>query len=377
MRSMGVEEELLLVDAATGEPRSVAAEVVATATARTERDGAPVAEEGGSVDHELQRQQVETDTPPERDLGALESDLRAWRERVRLSALESGARVLASGTAPVPGRVSRVRGPRFDAMAERYRLTLAEQLVCACHVHVGVDSDEEAVRVLDGIGPWLPVLLALSANSPWWRGEDSGYDSYRAQVMQRWPTSGPTPHFGSAAAYHRWVEDLVGTEVALDEGMVYSDARASAHHPTVEVRVPDVCLDVRDTVLLAGLSRALVDTAAAAEPAGPAGGDAGSGTWNRDLTRLATWQASRYGLAGDLLDPVTARPRPAREVLDSLLGHLDDALGRTGDREQVHAGVADLLERGTGADRQRALFESADDPATVVAGLARITAGEG
>lgn len=369
---MGVEEELLLVDAGTGVPRGVAAEVVATATARTDRDGAPVSEQGGSVDHELQRQQVETDTPPERDLGALEHDLRAWRDRARLSALESNARLLASGTAPVPGPVSRVRRPRFDAMAERYRLTLSEQLVCASHVHVEVESDDEAARVLDGIGPWLPVLLALSANSPRWNGEDSGYESYRAQVMQRWPTSGPTPHFGSAAAHRRWVDALVSTGVALDEGMVYSDARASAHHPTVEVRVPDVCLDVRDAVLLAGLVRALVDTAADSASAGPVGPGE---IWDRDLTRLATWQASRYGLRGDLLDPATGRPVPAREVVDGLLEHVDEALGRTGDRKQVHAGVADLLERGTGADRQRALWESGD-PATVVTQLARITAGE-
>jgi carboxylate-amine ligase len=366
MRSIGVEEELLLVDAASGEPRSVAAEVLEAAASRGERDTAPTSDVGGSVDHELQRQQVETDTPPERELGALEADLRAWRERVRLSALEAGVRVLASGTSPLAGPVSRIRRPRYDRMAQRFGLTLDEQLVCGCHVHVGVESDDEAVRVLDRLGRWLPVLLALSANSPWWNGRETGYASYRAQVMTRWPTSGPTPHFGSVAAYRRGGDDVVGTGVALDEGMLYADARASAQHPTVEVRVADVCLDVRDTVLVAALVRSLVDTAAADR--------ADDASCSRDLVRLATWRSSRYGLDGELLDPATMRPRPAAQVVDALLEHVDGALGESGDRARVHSGVAGLLDRGTGASRQRALLEG--DPAEAVTALARITAGE-
>jgi glutamate---cysteine ligase / carboxylate-amine ligase len=114
MRSIGVEEELLLVDAASGEPRSVAAEVLEAAASRGERDTAPTSDVGGSVDHELQRQQVETDTPPERELGALEADLRAWRERVRLSALEAGVRVLASGTSPLAGHAIPTAGCGLD-----------------------------------------------------------------------------------------------------------------------------------------------------------------------------------------------------------------------------------------------------------------------
>lgn len=366
MRTLGVEEELLLVDPTTGEPRALAAEVLRAAEVRA-RDDEPSHGPGGTVDHELQRQQIETDTPPREDLDDIADDLRGWRERVRLSALESGARVLASGVSPLDGKITRTRGPRYDAMAERFRLTLAEQLVCGCHVHVGVESDEEAVTVLDRIGRWLPVLHALSTNSPWWQGKDTGYASFRAQMMTRWPTGGPTPHFGSVEAYRGWVDRLVASGVATDEGMIYTDARAAASYPTVELRVADVCLDVRDTVVVAGLCRALVDTAAA-QPLDEAPGA-------RDVVRVATWQASRYGLAGDLVDPRTGRPAPAREVVEALLEQVDDALGRLGDRERLHRGVDELFERGSGAERQQALFAERD-PADAVLALARITAGE-
>lgn len=368
---MGVEEELLLVDPRTGAPKSVATEVLRAAASREEQAPAPTSDAGGSLGYEVQKSQVETDTPPEVGLDELETALRAWRERVRVSALEVGARVLATATSPLAGGTSHLRTPRFDAMATRYGMTLAEQLTMGCHVHVDIDSDEEGVAVLDRIRVWLPTLLALSSNSPWVQGADTAYESWRSQMMVRWPSSGPTPLFGSVEAYRAHVDAMIGTDVLMDEGMVYSDARLSAQHPTVEVRVADVCLDVRDTVLVAALSRALVETAAqewshgreAPRPEVP-------------VLRLATWQAGRYGLTGNLVDPTSCRQRPAREVVDALLEHVDDALGRYGDRGAVHAGVARLFDEGTGAVRQRVLLDEAPDPDRVVTALSRITAGE-
>jgi carboxylate-amine ligase len=140
--------------------------------------------------------------------------------------------------------------PRYQQMVERFGLTTMEQLVCGCHVHVSVESDDEAVTVLDRLRVWLPSLLALSANSPFWQGMDTGYASFRSQVMSRWPTSGPPPRLGSADAYRTLVADMVSSGVLLDEGMVYYDARVSFRYPTVEIRAADVCLDARDTALV-------------------------------------------------------------------------------------------------------------------------------
>src|SRR3712207_2317082 len=147
-------------------------------------------------------------------------------------------------------------------MLDTFGLTAREMLTCGCHVHVSVADDEEGVAVLNRIRVWLPVLTALTANSPFWQGEDTGYASYRSQVWLRWPSAGPNEPFTDAAAYHRLVEELLATGTVLDAGMVYFAARLSAKWPTVEVRTADVALRVEDAVTLAGLVRGLVETAA-------------------------------------------------------------------------------------------------------------------
>jgi carboxylate-amine ligase len=257
-------------------------------------------------------------------------------------------------------------------MVERFGITAAEHLVCGCHVHVSVASDEEAVGVIDRIRVWLPVLLAISANSPFWQGQDTGYASFRSQAMVRWPSAGPTEVFGSAAAYHRIVSGMVASRVLLDEDMVYFDARVSAHYPTVEIRVADVCSDARDAVLLAGLSRALVDTAAREWsqgqpcPAVPT-----------TMLRLATWQAARAGVDGALLDPLTYRPRRAAEVLAGLVTHIRAALEANGDVALVEDRLHRVLSRGNGARRQRSVLEKTGRLVDVVADLAGVTASRG
>jgi carboxylate-amine ligase len=204
------------------------------------------------------------------------------------------------------------------------------------------------VRAIDRIGVWLPVLLALSANSPFWHGEDSHYASYRSQVWNRWPSSGPTQPFGSASAYREAVDGLVATGVLLDEGMVYFDARLSAKYPTVEVRVADVCLDLEDAVLLAALARALVDTAVRDELRGEPVPDV-----RIELRRAASWRASRSGVRAELLSPTTYRPVPAAEAVAELVAHTRDALESAGDLDRVSARLDRLLSEGTGADTQR------------------------
>lgn len=323
---------------------------------------------GGSLGPELQEQQLETDTPPERDLGLLHAELARWREKARAAASETGALVLASGTTPLPVQPRTVDRPRYTEMAEKFGLTASEQLSCGCHVHVAVDSDEEAVGALDRIRVWLPTILALSSNSPFWQGEDSGYQSYRSQVMPRWPTNGPTEVFGSAKAYAEHVRQLTDTQVPIDEGMAYFDARPSSHYPTLEIRVADVCLDPRDTVLIAALCRGLVETAAGewgqGRPPAPA---------SVALLRLAMWQAGKYALTGDLLDPTSHRPRPAREVVQALVTHVAPALRATGDLERVERGLEDIYVRGTGAARQRAALAEQGRLDRAVLELARIT----
>ena len=243
-------------------------------------------------------------------------------------------------------------------MGRRFGLTVSEELTCGCHVHVGIDSEDEGVGALDRIRPWLAPLLALTANSPFWQGADSGYASYRSQVWQRWPSAGAYAPFGSPDAYRDTVQTMIDTDTVLDSGMVYFDARLSAQHPTLEIRVADVCLDVDDAVLLAALARALVETAVRAWRAGTPADPV-----RLELLRLATWRAGRSGCDGVLLDPCSWQPAPATDVLGRLVTHLTPALDDAGDLAEVRERLAEVLRRGTGARAQR----GAADPRAAVA----------
>lgn len=377
-RTVGIEEELLLVDPATGElvpvgPVVVAHDVRTAGALRAgsgSQDGAPQHEARDGHDDdasdmpletELQMQQVETATPPRTLLTELVGDVRALRRRADASAQEVGARIVALGTSPRPGVPVLTPVTRYRAMAQLMGVTAAEQLTCGCHVHVGIESEEEGVAVLDRIRPWLAVLTALSTNSPYWNGSDTGYAGYRTQVFQRFPTTGPTERFGTPAAYHGLVDDLMATGALLDEGMVYFDARLSRSYPTVEVRVADVCLEPEDAVLVAALSRGLVETAAAQWRAGEAADDVPA-----SLLRMASWRASRSGLTSELVHPLHRRAAPAAEVVQALLDHVGPALAVGGDLPWVEEHLETVLRRGTGADRQRRVAAGTGDDLTAV-----------
>jgi carboxylate-amine ligase len=353
VRSVGVEEELLLVEPDTGRPRAVAAAVLAAGGAAGA--GSPgngrAGPEAEDLEYELQLQQVETSTRPCGTLEELAVELRRARAAAADAAGRVGVQIAALGTSPVPVEPETVGQPRYQRMAEAFGLTAQEQLTCGCHVHVQVESAEEGVAVLDRIQPWLAVLLALSANSPFWQGLDSSYASFRYQAWGRWPCSGPTEWFGSADAYQATVQQMVATGTLLDTGMVYFDARLSEHYPTLEVRIADVCVRHEDAVLIAALVRALVETEARAWQQ-----DAAPLRMRAELLRLAAWRASRSGLDGPLIDPFSGRPDQAPAVIGLLLGHVRDALADEGDLAAVTGLVADVQRRGNGASFQRDAF---------------------
>jgi carboxylate-amine ligase len=342
VRTIGVEEEFLLV-AQDGSPRAVAAAVLQHASSQDGDDDPGVP--GGALEKEFAQEQIETSTHPCTDLGALLEEVRAGRYRADSSAQHAGAHIAALATSPRPSGPTVVVNRRSQHIAEEFAQTARDQLTSGCHVHVEVADDDEGVRVLDHLRRWNPLLLALSANSPYWQGEDSGYASFRSQVWGRWPTAGPTAPFGDADTYRATVAELVASGTILDTGMVYFDARLSARYPTVEVRVGDVCLDPEDAVLLGALVRGLAETALAqADPAPQP---------RTEMIRVAAWRAARSGLDGDLVSPTTGRPVPAADAVGELLTHVTPALDAAGDLEWVRTHLATLLERGNGAQQQR------------------------
>ncbi len=375
---MGVEEELLVVDP-TGRPVPLGPDALVIAARRgegetaEEHDRADDDADEESAAHlvpELKAQQIELGTPVCRTLSDVESELRFWRRRADAAAASVGARVAAMATSPVAVEPVPTEGERYERMLDTFGETAREMLTCGCHVHVGIEDDEEGVAVLNRIRIWLPVLTALTANSPFWQGYDTGYASYRSQVWARWPSAGPNELFADAAHYHRHADDVLATGTVLDAGMLYSDARLSAAWPTVEVRTADVALHVEDAVTLAGLVRGLVETAARAAKDGVPPPDV-----RTEVLRVAAWRAGRSGLTGDLVHPGTGRPAPAADVLGDLLEHVRPALADAGDERPVAAGVAALLRRGTGADLQRAVHERTGDLAAVTRAAVAATAG--
>lgn len=359
VRTVGVEEELLLVDPQTR-----------AAAPRSQQVLKYAAEHGISshdqLDHELFRHQLETRTRPAVDLTDLHRDLVAGRRAAAAAAAGVGLLTAATGAVPLPGGPPRTtRNDRYLAMVETFGEVARPGGTCGMHVHVHISSEEEGVAVIDGITPWLPVLLAVSANSPYYHGRDTRYASWRSHSWSQWPSAGPVERFGTLAAYREVSRRLVASGAALDEGMLYYDARLARAHPTVEVRITDVCTDPDDAVLLAALVRALVSHAADGAPKGV--------PWRVELLRAARWRAARYGLADRLLDPVSGEARPAREVLEHLLATVREPLEAHGDAGLVHDAVARVLSEG-GSVRQRAAYErSGGNVAAVVDDLVERT----
>lgn len=363
VRTFGVEEEVLLVDASGTRLVAAAEDVVRAAQEAAAHSAGPAQDQGvHKLTLEVKQEQIEIVGPPQSRLDELAASIRAGRAMADAAASQVGARTVALATSPLGPEPHLVATPRFRRMQDKFGLTLTEQLTCGFHVHVGIESDEEGVAVLDRIRAWLPLVIALSANSPFWHGTDSGYSSYRYQAWRRWPTAGPMDLFGSPAEYHRQVADLLGSGVPMDNGMIYFDARLSKRFPTVEIRVADVCLDPLHAAGVAGVVRALVETASRQWRSGRAPHPA-----TATQLQLWSWQASRSGVeGGELVDPVTGRPCPAGDAVARLLDLIRPVLAEWQEETMVDTVVGSILRDGSGAVRQRKAYGRRGDFADVI-----------
>jgi carboxylate-amine ligase len=363
VRKVGVEEELLLVDPETGELANAAGQVLHEH--RTERRGDERAA-ADDLEGELLRHMVETHTDPSADLAQVERELRQARRTALTAAEESGLELAAVAVPPLgPVHPAVSANPRYERIVGEFGDIGRGAGTLGMHVHVDISDDEEGVRVIDGLRPWLPLLVALSANSPYAASHDTGYASWRYQLWGHWPSAGTAEPFGSTDEYRRVSESLIATGAALDPGMLYFDARLAAAYPTLEVRVADTCTEVEDAMVVVALTRALVETLAR---------DADPGEAVRsDLLRAATWRAARYGVGGDLVHPLTWEVVPAFDALDLLVDRVGLALDEAGDAELVGEGLARARAAGNGARRQRAAYERSGELRAVVTDLVRRT----
>jgi carboxylate-amine ligase len=305
---------------------------------------------------ELRASQLEALTPVLRTLPEVRAELLRLRRGVIQAAEEEGVRIAAASTHPFSHWREQpiTAGERYRKILERERRMAEEQVVFGFHVHVGLSDRETAVQVMNRARAWLAPLLALSANSPFWLGEDTGYASYRTQIWGWLPTAGPPGYFSSLAEHDALVKAIVATGGAMEANQIYWDMRLPQAFDTVEIRVCDVCISIDEAVMLAGFSRALIRTCHEGVE-----GERPYPEERPEILRAAHWIASRYGLDAELVDVEAGHRAPAREVIEKLLSFTRPALEEHGDWEEASTLARETLKRGNGAVRQRRAYERA------------------
>lgn len=336
--TFGIEEEFVLLD----RTRLQAVDLGAAAVAELSRgrgDGTD------TIVHEFFASQLEHATPVCVGYADAWDAVAGFRRRLAEWADAAGIIAASSGT---PFRVAEPSSVTSDERYERIAHDIGgltrEHQINGLHVHVGIPDRDAGVHISNGLRPWLPVLLALSANSPFWQARDTAFDSWRTIHSRRWTTHGVPPLFRDAADYDHSVASLRGLGATSDLGTINWNIRLSPRLPTVEIRVCDAQLDPESAVALALMVRALAEVALASAPV----------TFDATPWDAALWHCARHGLRAGLLHPLTGRPSTADVVLEALRERIATHLADEAERDAVDRLLSTALRRGNGATRQRA-----------------------
>lgn len=357
--TIGVEEEYQIIDPDTYELSSSSHALLPSVQKKL----------GDKAQPELQLSQVEAATPVCKTLHEARTAVTCMRREMIAAAERQGKYLAAAGTHPFSHWKDQRITPkeRYVGIAEYYQ-QLAREAIFGCHVHIGLESREMGLQVMNRARIWLPQLLALSANSPYWLGEDTGYASFRTMMWSRWPSSGQPQLFASLDEYDRLIQALIAVGSINDATNIYWDIRLSERFNTVEFRVSDCCPTLDEVVMIVGLIRAVVQTcyeqARRDDPIPPV---------RPELLRAAHWRAARYGISDDLIDVEAQQAIPAAILIEKMLASLRPALEAEDDWDEVAALVHATLRHGNGAMRQRAAYERNERMEDVVAFLVEET----
>src|SRR5919197_6750698 len=348
--TIGIEEELMIVDGETYD--------LVNAIESLLEDAAD-----GEIKPELMESVLEIATQPAANTAEAGRRLRALRGQVRESAGRRGLRIGSAGTHPFAmWEDQRIAArPRYRDLVSALRFVARQELIFGMHVHVGLDDADKAIHVTNGMRVHLPVLLALSANSPFWRADSTGLHSVRTPIFRAFPRVGVPPAYRDWADYERQIGFMVESGVMDDYTYLWYDVRPHPTLGTVEIRVCDSQTRVEHTIALAALTQAMIKELAEHFEAGNQLSD-----YPWQMLDENKWLAARHGLDGELVDlPSSERVATktlARRLLERLREHAQD-LG-SGDELE---GIADLVARGNGAARQLVVYEANHDLREVMA----------
>ncbi|WP_416666923.1 carboxylate-amine ligase [Egbenema bharatensis] len=360
--TIGVEEEYQVIDPQTRQLCANAQEVLATIHQNLNDTIAQA---------EFRQSQIEIATPVCRSLQEVRSQLTRLRGEVIAAAAQNGYQIASAGTHPFSHWQDQPVTPKPDYLnlTQRYRRLMQELVTFGCHVHIGIADREIAVQVVNRSRAWLAPLLALSASSPFWLGTDTGHASYRTTLTNRLPMAGPPQLFSSYQEYRSVVDALVATQTIQAPTQICWDIRLSERFPTLEFRITDACTTINETVMIAGLVRALVKTcyeqAWINEPYTPV---------RSELLLAANWYAARFSLSETLIDTESQQNVSAQEQIKTLLEFVRPALKDLGDWDEVSALVQITLQQGSSAARQRTIYERTSSLKAIVDLLVQETA---
>jgi carboxylate-amine ligase len=360
--TMGVEEEYMLLDAETFD----LVQHVDTVLSAVSED-----EFVARLAPELMQSVLEISTPVCHDAGDVDRELRKLRTYVTGLAREQGLRVGSAGTHPFSlfERQRITARDRYRALVDQLQYVARRELIFGMHVHVAIDDPEKAVKLLGPLLVHAAELLALSANSPFWRGEVTGLASTRQMVFAAFPRSGPPPRFESYAEYAEVVGQLEKTGCIADYTHIWWDIRPHPKWGTVEVRIMDAVTRVEEAVSLAAYVQALVKYYSEKY-------DAGSElpSFHRMLTTENKWLVGRYGVEAPVMDLLTGRRNrvPVAQLVRRTLREIEPHARELGSDRELE-GVREIVSRGNGADRQRRVYNANRDLAEVVREIADAT----
>jgi len=359
--TIGVEEEYQIIDPSSRQLSPSALSLLSRAKQNL----------GQQVQPELRLSQVEVATPVCQTLADVRNHVQRLRREVIDAARQEGKQIASVSTHPFSHWQEQPVTPkeRYLDLASDYQQLTREHTICGCHVHVSLHDRNLAVQVMNRARIWLAPLLALTASSPFWLGEDTGYASFRTEIWSRWPMSGPPPLFNSLEEHTQLAQALIAIGAIEDTTKIYWDLRLSERFETIEMRVTDACLTVDEVVMVAGLIRAIIRTCYEQAIRQDAFTQV-----RPEVLRVAHWRAARYGLSEKLVNVKALCLIPAQELIEVLLDEVKDALLVAGEWEEVSSLVHHIVQNGNGATRQREVYRRTGHLEEVVDFLVRETA---